>query len=92
MVSIRGNSETRDDAAQNALLRPAKQPILQADRRKKGPWIEHKAPLCALADGVTVWVGTAQHSGQPVPACRPASPWPVSLICSGNPAWAVVMQ
>jgi hypothetical protein len=36
MVSIRGNSETRDDAVQNARSRPAKQPVLQAGGRKKG--------------------------------------------------------
>lgn len=48
MVSIRGNSETRDDAVQNARSRPAKQPILQAGGRKKGRQIYHNAPLYAL--------------------------------------------
>lgn len=48
MVSIRGNSETRDDAVQNARSRPAKQPVLQAGGRKKGRQIYHNAPLCAV--------------------------------------------
>lgn len=65
MVSIRGNSETRDDAVQNARSRPAKQPVLQAGGRKKGRQIYHNAPLCALTEVVTAAGGTPQHTGLP---------------------------